>query len=181
MYAKDSLKRSRPQDDCANEHERISKKQRLEILQKEKKKYWTKENKKILKDYFCRTSPSLVFTPVNGKKLTELMIKDLWKKLKAFLQSWKTLFAFHNQVKMDEFDTTIKYASGKGEFVRSEDVKRALEDVFIQYRKYFKNPHADQPQFQNLYAFENEIKETRKITEFIIIGGDWHPFAWLQR
>ncbi|ETO00592.1 reverse transcriptase, partial [Reticulomyxa filosa] len=35
----------------------------------------------------------------------------------------------------------------------------------------------------NLDAFENEIKEARKITDFIVIGGDWNAnhSAWFNK
>ncbi|ETO07562.1 hypothetical protein RFI_29830 [Reticulomyxa filosa] len=104
-----SLKRSRPQDD-ENELEKSNKKEiNLEMKiagTKEKElndeNIW-KENKKVRKDYFCKTSPSLVFTPVNGRglisqtsilKFIGINEKRFVKKLKAhtFSQSWKTLF-----------------------------------------------------------------------------------------
>ncbi|ETO11044.1 hypothetical protein RFI_26332 [Reticulomyxa filosa] len=153
-----SLKRSRPQDD-ENELEKSNKKQRIQILQRETNQemkiaeirekelndenIW-KENKKVRKDYFCKTNPSLVFTPVNGRglisqtsilKFVGINEKGFVKKLKAhtFSQSWKTC-------------------------VKAEDAQRAIDEKIITigfneakceiFENGYSNLHANQRTFE---------------------------------
>ncbi|ETO08403.1 hypothetical protein RFI_28983 [Reticulomyxa filosa] len=107
--------------------------------------------KKSRKYYLCKTSPTLVFTNVNGK---ELVPEIHWskerifaKKLKAhtFSQSWKALFMhFQSQVKIENCNQSEQFNSRQVNAQKlNDDRKQELKTrnkapLSVQYLEHIK-------------------------------------------